>query len=174
MSRETTCCFTGHRPHRLPWLNDVWDARCQNLHRVLERQVELAYGQGYRHFISGMAQGGDLIFCEAVLKQKERHPDIVLEAAIPFAGQADRWSKVQQERYRRLLAQCDMETLVQQDYTPGCMMRRNQYMVDRSARLIALFDGNPGGGTCNTLLYAIRTALEVIQLDPAELEDTKE
>ena len=60
---------------------------------------------------------------------------------------------------------------MQQNYTPGCMMRRNRYMVDRSNRLIALFDGNPGGGTCNTLLYAIREALEVIQLDPADLDN---
>jgi uncharacterized phage-like protein YoqJ len=168
MSRDTTCCFTGHRPHRLPWLEDEADARCQNLHRVLEQQVELAYQQGFRHFISGMALGGDLIFCQAVLKQKALHPDILLEAAIPFAGQADRWSEEQKARYHEILEQCDLETLVQQNYTRGCMMRRNQYMVDRSARLIALFDGNPGGGTCNTLLYAIRQALDVVQLDPAD------
>ena len=40
-------------------------------------------------------------------------------------------------------------------------------MVERSSLLIALYDGNPGGGTCKTLLYAIRRALDVIQLDPA-------
>ena len=169
--RQMSVCFSGYRPEKLPWGGDESDPRCAALKKRLYDAAESACAQGYRHFISGMAQGGDLIFCEAVLKQKERHPDIVLEAAIPFAGQADRWSKVQQERYRRLLAQCDMETLVQQNYTPGCMMRRNRYMVDRSNRLIALFDGNPGGGTCNTLLYAIREALEVIQLDPADLDN---
>ena len=169
MSRDTTCCFTGHRPHRLPWLEVDQDERCQHLRRELERQVELAYHQGYRHFISGMALGGDMLFCEAVLKEKKQHPEILLEAAIPFAGQADHWNATQQARYKNLLQQCDLETLVQQNYTRGCMMRRNQYMVDRSTKLIALFDGNPGGGTYNTLLYAIRQALDVVQLDPVDL-----
>ena len=138
MSEETTCCFTGHRPHRLPWHEDEWDPRCQHLREELDRQVDRAYDRGYRHFISGMAQGGDLMFCPR-----------------------------QQERYRRLLAQCDLETVIQQTYTPDCMLRRNYYMVERSSLLIALYDGNPGGGTCKTLLYAIRRALDVIQLDPA-------
>ena len=110
-----------------------------------------------------------MLFCEAVLKEKKQHPEILLEAAIPFAGQADHWNAAQQARYKNLLQQCDLETLVQQNYTRGCMMRRNQYMVDRSTKLIALFDGNPGGGTCNTLFYAIRQALDVVQLDPADL-----
>ena len=30
--------------------------------------VELAYEQGYRHFLCGMAQGCDLYFCETVLR----------------------------------------------------------------------------------------------------------
>ena len=168
MNQEITCCFTGHRPHRLPWRGNEWDEHCQNFVRELDRQVSLAYQRGYRHFISGMAQGGDLLFCEAVLRLKEQHEDVVLEAAIPYAGQAERWKAAQQDRYRRILAQCDLETYVQQDYTPDCMMRRNYYMVERSSLLIALFDGVPSGGTCKTLLYAIRQALEVIQLNPAD------
>ena len=86
MSEETTCCFTGHRPHRLPWHEDEWDPRCQHLREELDRQVDRAYDRGYRHFISGMAQGGDLMFCESVLRLKERHPEVVLEAAVPYPG----------------------------------------------------------------------------------------
>ena len=166
-NQDITCCFTGHRPHRLPWGEDELDARCQNFRTELDRQVSLAYRRGFRHFICGMAQGADMLFCQAVLDLKREHDDVILEAAIPHAGQADHWKAPQQERYRRLLAQCDLETYVQQEYTPGCMLRRDYYMVERSALLIALFDGQPSGGTCKTLLYAIRNALEVIQLDPA-------
>ncbi len=39
--------------------------------------------------------------------------------------------------------------------TPGCMQRRNRYMVDRSSLLIAVYDGIPQGGTLNTLSYAM-------------------
>ena len=168
MHQDVTCCFTGHRPHRLPWHEDEWDVRCQNFIVELDRQVELAYRRGYRHFISGMAQGGDLLFAEAVLRLKERHDGILLEAAIPYAGQADKWKAPQRDRYQRILAQCDIETLVQQEYTPGCMLRRNNYMVERSSLLIALFDGQPTGGTCQTLLYAIRSGIDVVQLDPEQ------
>ena len=39
MSEETTCCFTGHRPHRLPWHEDEWDPRCQRLREELDRTL---------------------------------------------------------------------------------------------------------------------------------------
>ena len=45
--------------------------------------VLLAYQEGYRHFLCGMAQGCDLYFCEAVLALRERYPEVTVEAAIP-------------------------------------------------------------------------------------------
>ena len=80
-----------------------------------------------------------------------------------FAGQADRWRPELRERYAYDLRQCDYQTLVQEAYTPGCMMRRNRYMVDASRILIAAFDGRPGG-TARTLEYAARRRLEIIQI----------
>ena len=53
MNQDITCCFTGHRPPRLPWGEDEWDERCQNFKLELERQVDLAYCRGYRHFSCG-------------------------------------------------------------------------------------------------------------------------
>ena len=38
-------------------------------------------------------------------------------------------------------------------------MRRNRYMVDHSARIIAVYNGVPRGGTDQTLLYAMRRGL---------------
>ena len=67
------------------------------------------------------------------------------------------------ERYAYDLRQCDYQTLVQEAYTPGCMMRRNRYMVDVSRILIAAFDGRPGG-TARTLEYAAQRRLEIIQI----------
>lgn len=81
--------------------------------------------------------------------------EVTLEAAIPFGRQADHWSAADQRRRMTLLDQCDLETVVQHTYTPGCMNRRNRYMVDRSSLLIAVYDGIPQGGTLNTLSYAM-------------------
>ena len=41
------------------------------------------------------------------------------------------------------------------------MNRRNRYMVDRACRIIAVYDGEPRGGTAQTLAYAMRQGLEL-------------
>ena len=165
MTPEITCCFTGHRPQRLPWGDNEADLRCQAVKARLTRAVAEAYDRGYRHFLCGMAQGADLYFCQAVLHLKAQHPGVTLEAAIPYEGQADHWPPADRLRRQRLLNQCDLETVVQHHYTKGCMLRRNRYMVDRSSLLIAVYDGTPKGGTMNTLAYALRHGLETISFD---------
>ena len=110
-----------------------------------------------------MANGCDLYFFDAARYLRLQHPEVTIEAAIPYSGQADRWRPELRERYAYDLRQCDYQTLVQEAYTPGCMMRRNRYMVDASRILIAAFDGRPGG-TARTLEYAARRRLEIIQI----------
>ena len=56
---------------------------------------------------------------------------------------------------------CDFETVVQDRYGPGCMQRRNRYMVDHAAHILTVYNGVPQGGTAQTLLYAIRKGLLV-------------
>ena len=160
MERETTCCFTGHRPDKLPWGDREEDPRCQALKKKLEDALERAVQDGYLHFISGMARGADLYFAEAVLKLRQTHPEVTLEAARPYEGQASGWPVEERRRYWSILDQCNYETLVQHRYDRGCMMRRNRYMVDRSKRIIVVYDGRPGGGTARTLTYAMKQGLE--------------
>ena len=42
MNRETTCCFTGHRPEKLPWREDEGNPRCLELKARLAGAVEAA------------------------------------------------------------------------------------------------------------------------------------
>lgn len=163
--RETTCCFTGHRPEKLPWGDREKDPRCVALKRRLVAAVRDAYEKGYRHFLCGMAQGGDFYFAEAVLALRARCSDVRLEAALPCAGQADAWPEPVRERYNAILRQCDAETLLQEAYTPGCMRRRDRYMVRRSSLLIALYGGIPGG-TAFTIREALNDGLTIVQLAP--------
>lgn len=169
--RQCTCCFTGHRPERLPWGNSEGDPRCAALKRKLYAAVNAAYESGMRYFICGMARGSDFYFAEAVLALREKYPDVQLEAAVPYPGQASRWSEEDQTRWRRLLAACSRQTMVQHHYSRLCMIRRNQYMVDRSALVIAVYDGQEGGGTRNTLEYAIRQKVPFVDIDPHEAEE---
>lgn len=168
MDKEKTCCFTGHRPDKLPWGEQEEDPRCVRLKQAVAREVEGVYVSGGRHFICGMARGCDLYFAEAVLELRTWYGDVTLECARPCETQADSWPARERARYQQILDRCDYETLVQHSYDRFCMMRRNRYMVDRSSRLVAVYNGVLKGGTAQTLMYAMRQGLDVHILD---LED---
>ena len=97
--REYTCCFTGHRPIKLPWGLNESDPRCVKLKNDLRSALLQAYVQGYRHFICGMALGCDTYFAETVLDLKSEFSDITLEAAVPCDNQAEKWNRKQKEIY---------------------------------------------------------------------------
>ena len=95
----------------------------------------------------------------------------MLEAAVPFAGQAEHWGAAQRQRYESLLARCDAVTVLQEYYSPGCMMKRNRYMVDHADLIIACYDGK-SGGTLNTLRYAMERGIQIVHL-PLENEQER-
>ena len=85
MEREKTCCFTGHRPNKLPWGSNEADPRCEGLKKAIRKAVEKAYDEGYRHFICGMAKGCDFYFCEAVQTLRDQRPGVTVERGGPGA-----------------------------------------------------------------------------------------
>ena len=169
IEESLTCCFTGHRPDKLPWGLDEQDPRCAALKRSLARELERLRRRGFCHFISGMAMGCDFYFAEAALALREAYPGITVEGAVPCPTQPQRWPEALRRRWREILDRCDLETVVQQDYDRWCMFRRDRYMVDRSAAVLAVFDGTPGG-TQYTLNYAMDKKREILLLDPVRPE----
>ena len=157
------CTFTGHRSAKLPWGNNEDAPACRELKQRIYDTAEAVYSAGFHTFICGMAEGCDLYFCEAVLALRDEHPEIRIEAAVPFPGQADRWPADQRKRYERLLEACDKRTLIRPEYTAGCMMERNRYMVDHADLIIACYDGK-SGGTLNTLRYALEKGVQILHL----------
>ena len=165
INRNNSCCFTGHRTSKLPWRGNHDDKRCLTLKERLFDIVEALYNAGIRHYICGMAVGADMYFCEAVIRLRSEHDEVTLEAAIPCEEQTKLWGKREQRQYNYLVHQCDYETVIQNEYTSDCMHKRNRYMVDNSSVLVAVFDGT-SGGTMQTITYAIRKGLEIIELKP--------
>ena len=163
-SSATTCCFSGHRPSKLPWGYREDDLRCLDLKMDMVQALVELYDRGYRHFLCGMAEGCDLYFAESVLMLRQVHQDVLLEAAVPFRAQAERWVEAQRRRYQDLLSQCDEVNVLQENYNPGCMMARNRYMVNRSSLLLTCYNGE-AGGTRNTILYARSQGLEIVTID---------
>lgn len=120
--------------------------------------------QGVRHFISGMALGVDIWAAEIVLQLKKRYP-ITLECAIPCETQAARWLEEERDRYWGIIERCDKETLLQTNYSADCFQKRNQYMIDHSDFVIAVWNGKPSG-TGKTVLYVRKKGREVVLLAP--------
>lgn len=164
MDKTKTCCFSGHRPNKLPWGGNENDARCLALKAELAARLDGLYEAGYSTFICGMAIGCDMYFAEAVLELRKKHPEVRLEAAVPCGTQPDRWARPLRQRYNELLNASNKVTLLSVNYTPDCMMRRNKYMVDSSSLLLCCYNGRPGG-TMSTILYAERSGLDVIIID---------
>ena len=88
---------------------------------------------------------------------------VTVEAAIPCEEQAVSWDEKTRNRYFRLVAECDYESMISHHYTNDCMLKRNIYMVDNSSVLVAVFDGKLGG-TMHTVNYAKKQGLEIAKL----------
>lgn len=137
---EHAVSFTGHRPERL----DMPENKVQEW---LETQIRKAIDDGYTDFISGMQRGVDLWAAEIVLKIREKMKDkeIRLFSAVAFCGMEDHWEKDWHKRYHAVLKAANGVTYVNNRPGRVAFFRRNEWMVDNSKRLIAVYTGAPGG-----------------------------
>jgi uncharacterized phage-like protein YoqJ len=169
---ETTCAFTGHRPKSFPWKYDETASDCVLLKEVLMAQIEALADRGVTDFLSGMAQGTDLWCSEIVLDLKKKNPALKLHAILPCEGQESKWSVSAREIYHSILEQADEVVYGGQEYSRGCMLERNQYMVDHSSILLAVYNGAYRSGTGMTVRYAQQLKKELYILDPVTRDVT--
>jgi len=152
--RMYRCCFTGHRPEKL---NVPERAVCE----ALEREIRRAIADGLTVFISGMARGVDIWAAEIVLRLRDSGMPIRLICASPYKGFEQGWSTDWQKRYNAILATADLVRFICPGYSRSCFQIRNEWMVNHSARVIAVYNGEKGG-TRNTLEYAKKMSVECI------------
>ena len=155
--RKHRCCFTGHRPEKLT----VPENRLAGL---LEAEIKRAIDSGHTTFITGMAKGVDLIAAEIVLRLRDRDPRLKLICALPYPGFGQHWGGGWTERFRRVLAQADLERTICPSFSNGTYQARNEWMVRHSALVIAVYNREPGG-TKNTLDFAKRNGVPCVVID---------
>lgn len=148
------CTFTGHRPKSFPWGYDESAPGCVLLKEVLAAQISALAEQGVTDFLSGMAQGVDLWCAQIVLDLKKKNPALKLHAILPCEGQESKWSVSAREIYHSILEQADEVVYVGQEYSRGCMLERNRYMVEQASILLAVYNGAYRSGTGMTVRYA--------------------
>lgn len=151
--RQHRCCFTGHRPEKLSWPE-------KEVIAWLDAEIRKAIDDGFVTFISGMARGVDIWAAEIVLRLRDEGKPIHLVCASPFEGFERSWSDDWRQRYSEVTRRADVVKFVCKSYSRSCFQIRNEWMVDRSARVIAVFHGQQGG-TKNTIRYAEHNQLDI-------------
>lgn len=134
---------TGHRPNKLGGYGQ--DAYIRLVKLAENYLVELKPTD----IITGMALGWDQAWAHAGINL-----GIKVHAAIPFLGQESQWPESSQKHFKWLFYQCAGQIIVSEGgYSPYKMQVRNEWMVDHSHRVAALWNGTTGG-TANCVKYA--------------------
>ena len=161
------CCFTGHRPEKL-------DASEEEVKAWLRMQIMKALADGYKTFICGMGMGVDIMAGQIVREIKEKDPSVHLICVIPWPGFAARWKMIWKGQYDFLLeTSADYVKYMSKTYHDGVFRMRNEYMVDHSNRLIAYYNGAPGG-TWDTIEYAVKRGIEIVTNRPELVQEYRD
>lgn len=148
--KNQTCAVSGHR-----LLLDGFNV--EQLKSDLIKIIE----KGFSVFLIGMAQGFDLSCFKALVTLKKDYPDIKICAVIPCADQSKYFNSNDKYDYYDLLESADFVAREEKTYFKGCMLLRNNYLIDNCSLLYAYFNGEKRGGTYYTVNRAKSHGLSI-------------
>lgn len=155
--RKHRCCFTGHRPEKMAVPE-------QQMAALLETEIRKAIDGQFTTFISGMAKGVDVVAAEIVLRLREQDNRLKLICALPHPGFGLHWGGGWTERFKKVLAQADLDLTICPRFSYASYQARNEWMCRHSGLVIAVFNGERGG-TKNTLNYAKRIGVPCVVIN---------
>ena len=153
--KNRTCCFTGHRQIPLEKWTEIADR--------LEHTIIRLYQEGIRYFGAGGALGFDTLAAQTVIRLRESCPGMKLILVLPCLTQTRGWRPEDVAEYERIKAQADKTVYTAQEYTRGCMHKRNRHLVDNSGVCVCYLTDD-SGGTAYTVKYAEKRGLEIINV----------
>lgn len=149
---------TGHRPTKLGGYGSIAH---YNLVAIMCDYIDRLDKPTRDELIiyTGMALGWDTAVAHACAIRS-----VKFIACIPFKGQESMWPKESQDTYNTLLTSAYKIVVVSEGgYSAAKMQIRNQYMVDNTESVIAMWDGSPGG-TANCITYAAANKKRTLNL----------
>lgn len=183
-----TIGFTGHRPDKLGGYNWYADKNIEIRDVLWQKVCEVI--SDYKnnnninefHFVTGGALGIDQFAFDIVSEAQAfiNSYKITTEIAVPFKNQPIKWHQEDIDRYYNQLQDADKVTYVdtldnykikgyeEGKYYPAKMQKRNEYMVDISDIIIAVWDGSKGG-TYNCIQYAKKQNKKIIVINPKKV-----
>ena len=153
--KNLICCFTGHR--KIP-LN-----KYDIIQKRLENEIIKLIDQGVCCFLAGGAWGFDTMAALAVLRLQSKFPHIRLMLVLPCKEQTRRWGRIDKMLYDVILHYADKVIYTSEHYYPGCMHKRNRYLVNNSQICICYLTKANGGTAC-TINYARQEGSQIINI----------
>ena len=151
--RNHRCMFTGHRPEKV----EGYEGK---IIVELRKEILKAIDCGYTTFLTGMSRGVDLWAADIIIHLRRYNPELKLIGVIPYEGFEDKWTVDWKKHYKLVRKELDFLHVVSNEYYPDVYQRRNQYMVNHSALVLAVYNGEPSG-TRNTIQYALEMNVPV-------------
>ena len=151
------CAFTGHRK--------IEDGHKSRIDGLLLRAISYAYENGCRTFATGGALGFDTLAAREIIRFRMSHPDVKFIAVLPCRNQSDSWTSAQVNMYEYTILNADEIEYVSDEYTDGCMKKRNQRLAEMCDMLIA-YVSRPYSGSAQTVRMASTLGKVVYNLFP--------
>jgi hypothetical protein len=150
-----SAALTGHRPERLGYSELMYSTRDWSI--IIDWLMSVIKDNRITDAYCGMADGCDTTYGIAVGRLKDEGYPIRLHCVLPCKNYnslnvwhgplkeiADEWIELSEEFYK------------------GCDDVRDQYMVDHSDMLFAVWDGKKNGGVWSTIRKAQKKDIEII------------
>ena len=148
----SSCAITGHR-----------EIEGKIFPKKVEQALEEIIQMGVTTFYNGLALGWDLLTAERIIKLKKKYPQVRLIGCVPFYGQEVYFPDKDKVRYAKALKGCDEVILLSDKYYNGCLLRRNDYMIERADMLFAYCVRNAGGAAYTVRKFALKKGKENIR-----------
>lgn len=156
INSESSAAFTGHRTLSYYIAADI-RIKLRNL-------ISEWHKKGITNYYCGMAWGFDLLAAECVFLAKREFPDITLTAVIPYREQYGMWDEANRKRYHAILQQVDVKIILSEKYYNGCLLVRNDFMLNHASQLVAFYNGQQYGGTFYTCNKAKQKGMPITNL----------
>lgn len=150
--------LTGHRPPRLGYETDI--LKDKRWYPIIDWVKEKIKECGATDVWCGMAVGSDMALAQAALELKDEGEDITIHCVYPCEHYND--FRMFMEPFRRLRDEVTDHRCLNQKWSQTAEDDRDQYIVEKSDILLAIWDGKEGGGTYSTIQRAKEKDIEVI------------
>lgn len=152
--------LTGHRPARLGYNQYLESDDWRRMIDWLKEQIKIL---GVTDAYCGMADGCDCAYALAAIELKKEAYLIKLHCVLPCENYNSSYYV-----YDLIKENADTWTSLSKEFYKGCDNVRDQYMVDHSDKLFAIWDGIKSGGVYSTIRKAQKKNVDIIYY-PKEL-----